>query len=242
MTTRPSSACARCPRRTASPRRLGGFTLVELLVVVALIALLMALLLPGLRRARRQARIVRTHAELRQVCIAVDAYAYDQRDQVPPTRSACGTDAYFQLPVELAEGGYLPRSPDRVPQADFPDYFQPTRTYRYRAPGALWLNGAFFDKRSPRAFLWVPEDFPLCTSDAGAYVYARESEPPSPVRYAVWSIGPAAEAKKFPRVPGFGTVDETKFPLPRAYWLTNSADEGIITHYRDQRGLMYQSP
>lgn len=210
--------------------------------MIALIALLLAMLVPGLRRARTQARVVRAHAELRQVCVAVDAYAYDQRDRVPPTRSACGSDDYFQLPVELAEGGYLPRSPNRVPQADIPDHFQPTRTYRYRAPGPLWLNGSFFDKNSPRAFVWVPEDFPICASADGIYVYARAKDPPSPLAYAVWSIGPRPDAAKFPRVPGMAVVDETQFPLPRAYWLTHGGDTGLITHYRDRRGLTYQSP
>ncbi|MCB9849725.1 MAG: prepilin-type N-terminal cleavage/methylation domain-containing protein [Phycisphaerales bacterium] len=219
-----------------------GFTLVELLVVVALIALLMAMLVPGLRSARRQAKVVRVHAELRQVTVAIDAYMYDQRDKPPPTRSACGTDDFFQLPVELAESRFLPRSPDNVPQSDFPDLFQPTRTYRYRAPGPIWLNGTFFDKKNPRAFIWVPDDFPYCKSDVGAYDYAREDDPPSQVSYAVWSIGPDPTARKFPRVMGQQVVDETKFPLPQTYWLMNSHDTGIITHYRDQRGLMYMSP
>ncbi len=219
-----------------------GFTLVELLVVVALIALLIALLMPSLRRARRQARVVRVHVELRQVCIALDAYLLDNNEIPPPTRSACGTDDLFQLPVELAEGRYLPPAEDDLPQAHFPDHFQPSRTYRYRAPGPVWMNGKFYDRRSPRAFVWVPDDFPYCESEEGEYAYAREDDPPTPVTYAVWSIGPRPDAPKFPRVPGFNEVDETKFPLPRDYWLKHGGDEGLITHFRDRRGLMYTSP
>jgi hypothetical protein len=212
------------------------------LVVISLIALLLTFVLPSMGRARRQAHVVRVHAELRQVCLALDTYMMDHKERVPPTRSACGTDVHFQLPIELAEGGYLAPSKADIPQAEFPDHFQPSRSYRYRAPGPIWLNGKFFNKRAPRSFVWVPDDFPRCESENGAYVYGREEDPPAEVVYAVWSIGPRPASRKFPRVPGGNVVDETQFPLPKAYWLRHGADEGLITHFRDRRGLTHTSP
>ncbi len=52
-----------------------GFTLLELLIVIAIIALLAALLLPALSRARSQARAVECASNLRQLFLAVTMYA-----------------------------------------------------------------------------------------------------------------------------------------------------------------------
>ena len=63
--------------------RRSGFTLVELLVVIGIIALLIAILLPTLSKARESARRTECASNLRQVGIAVRFYALDSRDQVP---------------------------------------------------------------------------------------------------------------------------------------------------------------
>ncbi len=224
----------------------GGFSLVELLVVAAVLALLVSLLLPALTRARQQARIVRVHADLRQICQAVESYALTHREHLPPTRVACGTDSLWQLPVELAVERYFPRARDGVPQADFADVFAPWQTYKYRAPGPVWQNGHFFDAPEsdwkPRAYLWVPDDVPRCAAETGRFYAARRGEPRSPVSYAVWSVGPDPRAAKFPRVPGFDVIDENRFPLPRALWLRHAGDVGLITHFRMASGATHTSP
>jgi prepilin-type N-terminal cleavage/methylation domain-containing protein/prepilin-type processing-associated H-X9-DG protein len=60
-----------------------AFTLVELLVVVAIISLLIAIVLPSLARAREQARRVQCASNLRQVAIATIAYAGQNRGVMP---------------------------------------------------------------------------------------------------------------------------------------------------------------
>jgi competence protein ComGC len=64
-------------------RRGSAFTLVELLVVVSVIALLIAVLLPSLRRARDQAKRVKCFANLHAIHIALVCYADDYLQELP---------------------------------------------------------------------------------------------------------------------------------------------------------------
>ena len=61
-----------------------GFTLVELLVVIGIIAVLLGILLPSLGAARRQARAVRELAALRQVMGAYQMYANENKGRLLP--------------------------------------------------------------------------------------------------------------------------------------------------------------
>ena len=63
------------PERSAYKRE--GFTLIELLVVVAIIALLMAVLMPSLQRAKRQAGSVACQSNLKQLGVVVAMYTDD---------------------------------------------------------------------------------------------------------------------------------------------------------------------
>ncbi len=61
-----------------------GFTLVELLAVVAIIAVLAAILLPALQSARNQAKAVVCRSNIRQLHLANSNYALENRDQYVP--------------------------------------------------------------------------------------------------------------------------------------------------------------
>ena len=60
-----------------------AFTLVELLVVIGIIALLVAMLLPALNKARKQAQLVQCQSNLRQWGIGIMNYADQYRGELP---------------------------------------------------------------------------------------------------------------------------------------------------------------
>jgi prepilin-type N-terminal cleavage/methylation domain-containing protein len=60
-----------------------GFTLVELLVVIGIIAVLISILLPTLNRARESAKRTQCLSNLRQVAVLLNMYANSNRQQIP---------------------------------------------------------------------------------------------------------------------------------------------------------------
>ena len=201
-----------------------GFTLIELLVVVAIIALLMAILLPVMGRARLQAKVLTVNAELRNIAIALEAYSFDNDNKYPPTRVDCMLGGHFyQLPLELVESKYLP-SPghDTFMAAGIEDRFNRGYTYKYRSVGTLIYNRTTVVKDG--AYLWVPDGFPYGETDEGKN-YTNPNE--SPVSWALYSEGSEFDLNR---------MKELKYPVPRQAWYNPETRKGVIVRMRLKNG------
>ncbi len=72
----------RSTQRPVRPRGVRGFTLLELLVVIAIIAVLVAVLLPALGKAKSQAKKVNEISSARQLMLGWTLYAQDHQERV----------------------------------------------------------------------------------------------------------------------------------------------------------------
>jgi prepilin-type N-terminal cleavage/methylation domain-containing protein/prepilin-type processing-associated H-X9-DG protein len=86
-------------------KKVNGFTLIELLVVISIIALLMAILMPALSKAREVAKRAVCMSNLRQIGIGVNTYTTENKDILPVERRSV-----FLLAGKLGELPSLNRS------------------------------------------------------------------------------------------------------------------------------------
>jgi prepilin-type N-terminal cleavage/methylation domain-containing protein len=85
--------------------RRGGFTLVEIMIVVAIIALLAAIAVPNFLRARKRSQATRVLEDLRMIDSAIDQYAIETNKVTGSTANWNDIKAYLKTGSALYNSG-----------------------------------------------------------------------------------------------------------------------------------------
>ena len=104
-------------------KKRGGFTLVEIMIVVAIIALLAAIAVPGFLRARKRSQASRVVNDLRLIDSAVDQYAIENNKTTGATVNTLDWEIYmkknsqlYNTAADLFGNTYGPQTVDSLPK------------------------------------------------------------------------------------------------------------------------------
>jgi len=110
--------------KTLPSRRQHGFTLVEIMIVVATIALLASIAVPGFLRARKRSQAGRIMTDLRLIDSAVDQYALENDKKTGDPVNTADWTSYmkkeghlYATGQDLFGNGYGIQSVDNLPKA-----------------------------------------------------------------------------------------------------------------------------
>ena len=122
-------------------KKRGGFTLVEIMIVVAIIALLAAIAVPGFLRARKRSQATRILNDLRMIDSAVDQYAIETNRKTNDSVAVKDWTSYlksgtvlYNTANDLLGDNYGAQTVDTLPAVPLSSY----NSLSDVAPAAFW--------------------------------------------------------------------------------------------------------
>lgn len=128
-------------RAAGQSRRRHAFTLIELLMVIAIISILASLLLPVLGNAQRKAKSAGCLSNLHQFGVALELYVDDDNDHLPSCPLLPSQDTNLTA-INVALAPFLPVKAVWHCPADQTDYATEQTSYEWNQ----YLNGAPYSK------------------------------------------------------------------------------------------------